>query len=87
MLHNATLTSPASDEYDPVRARQIEYAAWRSAEHCVAAALRRGITLMKPGSRQTGVPSAINLQPGFTPSGPGALAEASPLPGDRVVQF
>lgn len=33
-VYNANLlTSPASDEYDLVRAAEIEYAAWRSAEH------------------------------------------------------
>ena len=51
---------------------------------CVAAALRRGIVDETEAGR-LGLASS-NLQPGFTLSGLGALAEAS-LTCDRVVQF
>lgn len=51
---------------------------------CVAAALRRGVT-DETEAKQLGLP-ASNLQPGFTMSGLGALAEAS-LTCDRMVQF
>ncbi|EHC70173.1 tRNA 5-methylaminomethyl-2-thiouridine synthase TusD, partial [Salmonella enterica subsp. enterica serovar Minnesota str. A4-603] len=51
---------------------------------CVAAALRRGI-IDETEAGRLALPSA-NLQPGFTLSGLGALAEAS-LTCDRVVQF
>ena len=51
---------------------------------CVAAALRRGIT-DEQEARQLSLP-AHNLQPGFTLSGLGALAEAA-LTCDRMVQF
>lgn len=44
---------------------------------CVAAALRRGI-IDETEAGRLGLPSA-NLQPGFTLSGTGALAEASHL--------
>ena len=51
---------------------------------CVAAALRRGVVDETEAGR-LGLASS-NLQPGFTLSGLGALAEAS-LTCDRVVQF
>ena len=51
---------------------------------CVAAALRRGIT-DEQEARQLNLPG-YNLQPGFTLSGLGALAEAA-LTCDRMVQF
>lgn len=79
------LVSPASDEFDLVRAWQ------RLAEQhdttlnvCVAAALRRGvIDRQEAQSLQLMV---SNLQSGFTLSGLGTLAEAM-LTCDRVVQF
>lgn len=51
---------------------------------CVAAALRRGINDAAEAER-LGLPGA-NLQPGFSLSGLGALAQAA-LTCDRVVQF
>lgn len=85
-VYNANqLTSPASDEFDLVRA-------WQSLHDengvelniCVAAALRRGVT-DETEARQLGLPT-FNLQTGFSLSGLGALAEAA-LTCDRMVQF
>lgn len=85
-VYNANqLTAPASDEFDLVRAWQT-----LNKEHgielhiCVAAALRRGVADETEANR-LGLASA-NLQPGFSLSGLGALAEAA-LICDRVVQF
>ena len=85
-VYNANqLTAPASDEFDLVRAWQT-----LNQEHgvelhiCVAAALRRGVTDEAEANR-LGL-AAANLQPGFSLSGLGALAEAA-LTCDRVVQF
>ena len=85
-MYNANqLTSPASDEFDVVRAWQSLHDAHGVALHiCVAAALRRGITDEKEAA-QLGLPG-FNLQPGFSLSGLGALAEAA-LTCDRTVQF
>nr|WP_095996153.1 sulfurtransferase complex subunit TusD [Serratia oryzae] len=85
VLNANQLTSPASDEFDLVRA-------WvgLSRQHgielniCVAAALRRGITDEQEAA-QLGLSSA-NLQEGFTLSGLGSLAQAA-LSCDRLVQF
>jgi tRNA 2-thiouridine synthesizing protein D len=51
---------------------------------CVAAALRRGVT-DETEAKNLALP-AWNLQPGFSLSGLGALAEAA-LTCDRMVQF
>ncbi|MDA3134416.1 sulfurtransferase complex subunit TusD [Atlantibacter subterranea] len=85
-VYNANqLTSPASDEFDMVRAWQRLSEEQGVALHiCVAAALRRGITDDEQ-AHQLNLPGA-NLQPGFTLSGLGALAEAA-LTSDRMVQF
>lgn len=85
-VYNANqLTSPASDEFDLVRAwQQMNTTHGVTLNICVAAALRRGVVDETEAAR-LGLPSA-NLQPGFTLSGLGALAEAS-LTCDRVVQF
>lgn len=85
-VYNANqLTSPASDEFDLVRAWQSLHDAHGVALHiCVAAALRRGVTDGTEAA-QLGLPAA-NLQPGFSLSGLGALAEAA-LTCDRMVQF
>lgn len=85
-VYNANqLTSPASDEFDVVRAWQSLHDAHDVVLHiCVAAALRRGITDEKEAA-QLGLPG-FNLQPGFSLSGLGALAEAA-LTCDRTVQF
>ncbi|MGK9174304.1 sulfurtransferase complex subunit TusD [Yokenella regensburgei] len=79
------LTSPASDEFDLVRAWQRLNHDHQVALHiCVAAALRRGVT-DENEAKQQGLPAA-NLQAGFLLSGLGALAEAA-LTCDRMVQF
>lgn len=85
-VYNANqLTSPASDEFDMVRAWQRLSEEQGMALHiCVAAALRRGIT-DDDQAQQLNL-SGANLQPGFTLSGLGALAEAA-LTSDRMVQF
>lgn len=85
-VYNANmLTSPASDEFDVVRAwQQLNQTQGVTLNICVAAALRRGIVDEKESAR-LGL-AAANLQPGFILSGLGALAEAS-LTCDRVVQF
>lgn len=85
-VYNANLlTSPANDEYDLVRAWQkLNTQHGVALKICVAAALRRGI-IDETEADRLGLPSS-NLQPGFTLSGLGALAEVS-LTCDRVVQF
>ncbi|WP_333495602.1 sulfurtransferase complex subunit TusD [Kluyvera sp. CHPC 1.251] len=85
-VYNANqLTSPASDEFDLVRAWQLLHDENGVALHiCVAAALRRGIT-DETEARQLGL-ATFNLQPGFSLSGLGSLAEAA-LTCDRMVQF
>ncbi|EPE7490688.1 sulfurtransferase complex subunit TusD [Cronobacter universalis] len=85
-VYNANqLTSPASDEFDLVRAWQQLHDENGVALHiCVAAALRRGVT-DENEARTQGLPGA-NLQPGFQLSGLGALAEAA-LTCDRMVEF
>lgn len=79
------LTTPASDEMDIVRAWQRLHEQHGVELHiCVAAALRRGVVdEVEAKHHQL---SASNLQPGFTLSGLGALAEAS-LTCERMVQF
>ncbi|WP_414165806.1 sulfurtransferase complex subunit TusD [Superficieibacter sp. BNK-5] len=85
-VYNANqLTSPASDEFDLVRAWQRLHQEHGVALHiCVAAALRRGIT-DESESGHLELPGA-NLEEGFSLTGLGALAEAA-LTCDRVVQF
>ncbi|NDJ56083.1 sulfurtransferase complex subunit TusD [Enterobacteriaceae bacterium 4M9] len=85
-VYNANqLTSPASDEFDLVRAWQALHDEHGVALHiCVAAALRRGVT-DENEARQLGLPGC-NLQPGFTLSGLGQLAQAA-LTAERMVQF
>lgn len=85
-VYNANqLTTPASDEFDLVRAWQSLHDENGVALHiCVAAALRRGVT-DETEARQLGLPT-FNLQPGFSLSGLGSLAEAV-LTCDRMVQF
>lgn len=85
-VYNANqLTSPVSDEFDLVRAWQSLHDENGVALHiCVAAALRRGVT-DETEARQLGLPT-FNLQPGFSLSGLGSLAEAA-LTCDRMVQF
>ena len=85
-VYNANrLTAPAGDEVDIVRAWQALHQQHGAALHiCVAAALRRGVTDEAEAAR-LGL-AGFNLQPGFSLSGLGALAEAS-LTCDRMVQF
>lgn len=85
-VYNANqLTAPASDEFDLVRAWQTLNQDHGVELHiCVAAALRRGVTDEAEANRLGLI--AANLQPGFSLSGLGALAEAA-LTCDRVVQF
>lgn len=85
VLNANRLTAPANDEFDLVRAWQR-----LGGEHgvalnvCVAAALRRGVTDAQQAAALK-LPGA-NLQPGFTLSGLGELAQ-SVLTCDRVMQF
>lgn len=85
-IYNANLlVSPASDEVDLVRAWQALHQNHAVALHiCIAAALRRGVTDAEQADIQG--QNISNLQPGFTLTGLGALAEAI-LTVDRVVQF
>ncbi|WP_431224698.1 sulfurtransferase complex subunit TusD [Serratia sp. L9] len=85
VLNANQLTSPANDEFDLVRA-WVTLAQQHTVELnvCVAAALRRGVADRQEASQLQLL--AANLQPGFTLSGLGALAEAA-LSCDRLVQF
>jgi len=85
-VYNANqLTSPASDEFDLVRAWQSLHEQHGVELHiCVAAALRRGVSDANEAQR-LGLPAA-NLNDGFSLSGLGALAQAA-LTCDRMVQF
>ncbi|ALX92958.1 MULTISPECIES: sulfurtransferase complex subunit TusD [Serratia] len=85
VLNANQLTSPASDEFDLVRA-WVALAQQHGVELnvCVAAALRRGVTDEQEAAQLALV--AANLQPGFTLSGLGSLAEAA-LSNDRLIQF
>lgn len=79
------LSVPANDEFDLVRAWQKLASEYSIALNvCVAAALRRGV-LSDNEAHQQGFACA-NLQPGFTVTGLGALAEAM-LICDRIMQF
>ncbi|MGF6191775.1 sulfurtransferase complex subunit TusD [Serratia sp. 2723] len=85
VLNANQLISPASDEFDLVRA-WVDLAQRHGVELnvCVAAALRRGVTDEQEAAQLA--LAAANLQPGFTLSGLGSLAEAA-LSNDRLVQF
>lgn len=85
VLNANQLTSPASDEFDLVRA-WVALAQQHGVELnvCVAAALRRGVTDEQEAAQLA--LAAANLQPGFALSGLGSLAEAA-LSNDRLVQF
>ncbi|MGP2467721.1 sulfurtransferase complex subunit TusD [Yersinia sp. 2540 StPb PI] len=85
VLNANQLTAPASDEFDLVRAWQQLAAEHAVMLHvCVSAALRRGVTDQQEAEQLN--LAAANLQPGFTLTGLGALAEAA-LTCDRMVQF
>ena len=85
-VYNANqFASPASDEFDLVRAWQALNETQGVELHiCVAAALHRDVADTIEAAR-LGL-AASNLQPGFSLSGLGALAQAA-LTCDRVVQF
>lgn len=85
-VYNANqLSSPASDEFDLVRGWQkLNEQQGVQLHICVAAALRRGVT-DKVEAERLGL-AGSNLQPGFSLSGLGALAQAA-LTCDRMVQF
>ena len=85
-VYNANqLTSPASDEFDLVRAWQTLHETHGvELQICVASALRRGVVDNTEAER-LGLAGA-NLQPGFSLSGLGSLAQAA-LTCDRMVQF
>ncbi|WP_410016713.1 sulfurtransferase complex subunit TusD [Sodalis sp. C49] len=78
-------TSPAGDEVDIVRAwQQLGLEHQVPLDVCVSAALRRGVT---DGAQDAPpAPEQGNLQPGFTLSGLGTLAQAV-LECDRFIQF
>lgn len=85
VLNANQFTSPASDEFDLVRAWQSFGQKHQIALNvCVAAALRRGVTDNQQ-AEQLNLAGA-NLQPGFNLSGLGELAQ-SVLICDRVIQF
>ncbi|AXW86152.1 sulfurtransferase [Lonsdalea britannica] len=85
VLNANQLTSPASDEFDVVRAWQQLHEDHQVALNvCVAAALRRGVTDSEQAAQLK--LAGANLQPGFSLSGLGELAQ-SVLTCDRVVQF
>ncbi|MGK2946230.1 MAG: sulfurtransferase complex subunit TusD [Candidatus Malihini olakiniferum] len=85
VLNASKLTSSANDEFDLTHAWQRLGATHQVALNvCVAAALRRGITDNEQ-AKLLNLP-ASNLQPGFSLSGLGELAQ-SVLTCDRVVQF
>ncbi len=78
-------TSPAGDEVDIVRAwQQLGREHQVPLDVCVSAALRRGVTDGTQDERPA--TGQGNLQPGFTLSGLGALAQAV-LECDRFIQF
>ena len=85
-VYNANLlTSPASDEFDLVRAwQQLNQQHGVELNICVAAALRRGVVDETEAERLA--LAGANLHAGFNLSGLGSRAEAS-LACDRVVQF
>lgn len=85
VLNANGLTAPANDEFDVVRAwQQLGQTHQVALNVCVAAALRRGVTDSEQAELLK-LPAA-NLQPGFSLSGLGELAQ-SVLTSDRVVQF
>jgi len=85
VLNANQLSSPASDEFDLVRAwAALAQQHGVELNVCVAAALRRGVTDEQEATQLA--LAAANLQPGFTLSGLGSLAEAA-LSNDRLVQF
>ncbi|HIF9217649.1 TPA: sulfurtransferase complex subunit TusD [Photobacterium damselae] len=85
VYNGSSLTAPASDEFDLVKAWQ-ELASSQQIElqTCVAAALRRGIVGQQEA--QQNQLRGDNLADGFEQAGLGGLTEAL-LTADRVMQF
>ncbi|WP_039908238.1 sulfurtransferase complex subunit TusD [Candidatus Regiella insecticola] len=84
VLNANRLTAPANDEFDLVRAwSQLAKDNKVQLNVCISAAQRRGVCDKNQTEDHT---VAINLQPGFTLSGLGALAEAL-FTCDRIIQF
>ena len=85
VLNGNTLTSPATDEFDLIKAwRKLAQESGCEMNICVAASLRRGIT-DEEQAQALSLP-AYNLSEGFVMSGLGSLAEAM-LTTDRTIQF
>jgi len=85
VLNGNQLSSPATDEFDLVRAWQLLAMSHQvELNVCVAAALRRGIIDQDEAANRDDINA--NLQPGFSLTGLGSLAEAT-LGSDRLVQF
>ncbi|CAM3770964.1 sulfurtransferase TusD [Rouxiella silvae] len=85
VLNGNQLSSPASDEFDLVRAWQrLAMSHQVELNVCVAAALRRGIIDQDEAANRDDINA--NLQAGFSLTGLGSLAEAT-LRSDRLVQF
>lgn len=85
VFNASELVSPASDEFDLIRAwQQLHKEQGTMLNICVAAALRRGITDSQE-AENLNLPGA-NLAEGFQLAGLGALAEAA-LTCERLVQF
>ena len=80
-----SLTVPANDEFDLVKAWQgLAQKHNIRLETCVAAALRRGVVSQDEANQHNLMQN--NLAEGFEQAGLGSLAEAM-LTQDRVVQF
>ncbi|MEG3131981.1 sulfurtransferase complex subunit TusD [Rouxiella sp. T17] len=89
VLNGNQLVSPASDEFDLVRAwQQVATSHQVALNVCVAAALRRGVMDENEAENQANLSANLsaNLQAGFSLTGLGSLAEAA-LTCDRLIQF
>ena len=85
VTNGCSLTVPANDEFDLVKAWQGLAEKYNiRLETCVAAALRRGVVSQDEANQHNLMQT--NLAEGFEQAGLGSLAEAM-LTQDRVVQF
>ncbi|MDE1254785.1 sulfurtransferase complex subunit TusD [Vibrio aestuarianus] len=85
VLNGSSITAPANDEFDLVKAwQQLALEHNIKLETCVAAALRRGI--ISDSEAQQHQLATHNLADNFEQAGLGSLAEAL-LTQNRVVQF
>lgn len=85
VLNGSSITVPANDEFDLVKAwQQLALEHNVKLETCVAAALRRGI--ISDSEAQQHQLATHNLADNFEQTGLGSLAEAL-LTQNRVVQF